>query len=493
MPIRPAAPGVTTPAATTTPATPATPTPTAPSRPTGWTAPSGPAVRDAFNVVGSALKHAGPSDFELVPGRYPDAVSLPTVLSAVGQSPQGQAALGKVLDGFKAKTGVDVPPELRAAVLSNPAALTNVLELTPGQLSGGIVALNAAYQSGKIKKGEDAKPLLPQHFDLSKLDDVDAPRPKPELKELAPGLFQGDLPSATSDQQIKRNRVMAEVFGRLANNASLPADQKFSVTHGGKEFTSLDAFAKQLTADGYEVNVSFDQRIANFSNLKTVAPGSNPPVFLDVPAPLMVKTGLKDALGKEAVVPAVHSEMIVSIKAGPNAKGPKFDADLKFYQGVSGTGFFPCNVYADPSWCGRVSQAQLSGAKALEAITVAGAFTDVVNTTAKAKNLYADGYGITGVCNDSVAVVQQAVTGRADAYPLLMKDDVLYGALKERLHDANKADDPTYKAIKKAMAELPSDVRHNESQKRRALASLPWAAGREPFASSADARRILSQ
>lgn len=498
MPIRNNPTGPQIPATTnttpTTPAAPATPAaPSTPARPANWTGPAGPAVRDAFNTVNNAVRNAGPSDFDMVPGRYPDAVPLPVVLAAVGQSPQGQAALGKVLDDFKAKTGIEVPSETRAAVLSNPSALTKAMEVTPGQLSGGIVALNGAYQSGKIKKGEPAPQLLPQHFDLSQLDNIDAPRPKSEMKQLAPGLFQGDLPSATSDQQIKRNRVMAEVFGRLSNNASLPADQQFSVKHGGKEFTSLDAFAKQLSADGYEVNVSFDQRIANFSNLKTTVPGSNPPQYLDVPAPLMVKTGIKDGLGKEAVVPAVHSEMIVSIKAGPNAKGPKFDADLKFYQGVSGTGFFPANVHADPSWCGRVSHDQLSGAKALEAISVAGAFTDVVNTTAKKMNLYADGYGITGVCNDSVAVVQQAITGRADAYPLLMKDEVLYGALKERLSDANKADDPAYKAIRKAMRELPSDIRHNESQKRRALASLPWAAGKEPFVSSEEARRILSQ
>lgn len=496
-PLRPGTPGITTPTtATTTPTPAATTTPTAPTtpaRPAPWSGPAGPAVRDAFNIAGNAIKNAGPSNYEMAPGRYPDAVPLPTVLAAVGQSPQGQAALGKILDDVKAKTGIEVPSEMRAAVLSNPAALTKAMEVTPGQMSGGIVALNAAYQSGKIKKGEPAKQLLPQKFDLSKMDDVDAPRPKSEMKELAPGLFQGDLPSTTSDGQIKRNRVMAEVFGRLSNNASLPADQQFSVTHNGKEFKTLDSFAKQLAADGYEVNISFDQRIANFSNLKTAVPGSNPPQFLDVPAPLMVKTGIKDGLGKEAVVPAVHSEMVINIKAGPNAKGPKFDADLKFYQGVSGTGFFPCNVHADPSWCGRVSHSQLSGDKALEAISVAGAFTDVVNTTAKAKNLYADGYGITGVCNDSVAVVQQAVTGRADAYPLLMKDEILYGALKERLNDANKADDPAYKSIRKAMRELPSDVRKNDSQARRALASLPWAAGKEPFVSSEEARRILSQ
>ena len=496
MPIRSNLPGVVTPTTTpaTTPAAPAAPTgPATPARPAPWSGPAGPTPRDAFNVVANTLRNAGPSNFELIPGRYPDAVPLTAVLGALGQSPQGQAALGKVLDDLKGKTGVDVPPEMRAAVLSNPAALTRAMELTPGQLSNGIGALNTAYQSGKIKKGEPAKELLPQRFDLSKMDDVDAPRPKAEMKELGPGLFQGDLPSATSDQQVKRNRVMAEVFGRLSNNASKPDAEKFSVTHNGKQFTKLDEFAKQLQADGYEVNVSFQQRVANFSNLKTTVPGSNPPQYLDVPAPLMIKTGLKDGLGKEAVVPAVHSEMVVSIKAGPNARGPKFDADLKFYQGVSGTGFFPCNVNADPSWCGKSTQATLGGAKALEAISVAGAFTDVVNTTAKAQNLYADGYGITGVCNDSVAVVQQAVTGTADAYPLLMKDEVLYGALKDRLGDANKADDPAYKAIRKAMRELPSDVRHNDSQKRRALASLPWAAGKEPFASSEEARKILSQ
>ena len=143
--------------------------------------------------------------------------------------------------------------------------------------------------------------------------------------------------------------------------------------------------------------------------------------------------------------------------------------------------------------CGKSTLAELKGDKALEAVKLAGVFTDVVQQSARKLDLYADGYGITGVCNDSVAVVQQAVTGRADAYPLLMKDEVLYGALKERLGDANKADDPTYREIRRAMKDLPSDVHANSSSRRRALASLPWAAGKEPFVSSEEARRILSQ
>lgn len=483
MPIRPASSPT---APITTLSTPATTTPsTQPVKSNTWTGPAGPPVADAFNVLAqNALKGAKPSAFELAPGRYPDAVSLPTVLNAIGSSPQGAVALNKVLDQLKATTGINVTPELRASVLSNPASLTNALEISPGQLSAAVMGLNGV---GTPKAAAAKTNLLPQSFDFAAIDSVVLQRAKPEMKELAPGLFQGDLPSATTDAQLKRNRVVAEVFDRLSRNASLPADQQFSVTHKGQSFTSLDAFAGALKKDGFQVDVSFQQRIANFANLKTAVPGSNPPVFLDVPAPLMIKTGIKDALGKQAIVPAVHSEMIISLK------GPNLEANLKFYQGTDGTGFFPVGSFAEPSWCGKSVQAELKGDDAMKAISVAGAFSDLVNTTAAADKLYAGGYGVTGVCNDSVAIVQQAVTKRFDAYPLLMKDSVLHGELEGRLGDGNTTDDATYKAIRTAMREVPSDTRSNESQARRALSSLPWAPGREPFASSELARKILSE
>jgi hypothetical protein len=206
----------------------------------------------------------------------------------------------------------------------------------------------------------------------------------------------------------------------------------------------------------------------------------------------MVKTGIKDALGKEAELPAVHSEMIVSIKSGPNTKGPKVDSDIKFYQGISGTGFFPVGSSADPAWCGRVTTATLNPEQSAKALSLAGTYTDLVNTVAKKNDLYAGGYGVTGVCNDSVAVVEKAVTGHATQYPLLMQDSVLMGTVKQHLSDADKSDDASYKAIKAAIIALPTDTTVNASTKQRALASLPWVAGQEPFGSTEDARKILS-
>lgn len=462
----------------------------------GWTpGPRGAATAVAAKVTDSAteaLRSAGQGPYELTPGRLPDAVGLPQVLAQLGASPAGQAAVGKILDALKSKAGIAVPPNVQAALLSNPSGATKALEVTPGQLQAGIVSLNAAYKAGKVKQAEVAQPFLPQHFDLASIGALDLPRPAASLKELAPGLYTGDLPSALPDAQVKQNRVMAEVFDRLSANASAPAEQRFDVSYGGKTYARLDDFLGALKADGYRVDVSFDQRAANFADLKTLVPGSTPPKYLDVPAPLMVKTGFKDAAGHEAIVPAAHSQMVISLRAGPDTSGPKLDSDTRFFQGINGTGFFPDGVWADPTWVGKVTHGTLSGDQALKAVELAGAFTDLVNSTAKAMNLYGDGYGITGVCNDSVAVVQQAMTGRADEYPLLMKDEVLYGELKKRL-SAKDADVGLYQDLGQAIRDLPSDARPNATARARALASLSWAPGAEPFDSTAEARRILMQ
>ncbi|MBL8919480.1 MAG: hypothetical protein JNJ54_11505 [Myxococcaceae bacterium] len=496
----------TAPTAPTTNTTPATPTPapatTQPTRPQAWGPATGPAPRpasDGFaNVagavtgrVGELLRNQGASPYQLIPGRYPTTVGLPQVLQALASSPQGGAAATKLLEKLQQQTGIALPPTVIAAVKANPAALTNALEVTPAQMQSGIGALNQAYRAGKVKNPEPRKDLLPQKFDLSTIDSLDLPRPKSELKELAPGLFTGDVASTASDAQVKQNRVMSEVFQRLARNPTAAADQKFEVTFNGKAYSRMEDFLGALDKAGYDVSVRFDSRVANFAALKTAVPGTNPPQLVDVPAPLMVKTGIKDGSGKEAVVPAAHSEMMVFIKAGPNAQGPKLDATTRYYQGTSGTGFFPADVHAEPEWLGRASSPTLSGKDAMKAVKLAGAFTDVVEDAARRLDLYADGYGITGVCNDSVAVVQQAVTGNASQYPLLMNDDVLLGELKKRLSDGDRTGDATYRALKKAIIDLPSDTRPNPSAQRRALSSLPWTEGKEPFQSTVDARRIL--
>ena len=429
--------------------------------------------------------------FSLVPGRYPDAVGLDTLLSQASTTPEGRAAVDQLLSGFEQKSGVVIPQDVRDQVLNGTRKLTDVLAITPEQLSQGVSTLNVASKLKKSATPAPPKNLLPQHFDTSKLDQVAYTPAPPEMKQLAPGLYQGDLPSTASDSQLKANTVTAEMFDRLAANANLPANQQFSVSYLGKSYTRMDDFLGALRADGYQVSVTFQQRIANFSDLKTPVPNTNPPQYLDVPAPLMVKTGVKDAQGNEAVVPACHSEMHIQLTSGPNTKGPKLDSEVRFFQGTDGTGFFPADSVADPSWCGGIQSAPVTGDDAVHAAQLAGLLTNVVNGSAQRNHLWAGGYGVTGVCNDSVAVVENAVTGKVTEYPLLMRDSFVLGEINRELPNANAKDAQGLRELASSVQAVPNDLTPNATQAARALASLPWAAGQEPLQSAVQARQIL--
>jgi|GEM_PF-865810 len=421
------------------------------------------------------------SIFGLVPGRVPDAVGLDVVLQQVAKSPQGQGALKQLAQQFSAKTGVDIPPAMLAAAQAKPELLANIMQLTPAEMSQGMQALNAAHQAGQV---DDVKPrtlLLPQKFSFDDLDQIAFTRPEPQIKELAPGLFQGGVKNdALSDEGAKMNTVVAEVFHRLAGNSDLDPKERFSVEIGGSKCTRVDTFVKALRKQGYDINVTFEHRVANFSELLTKAPNG---AFVDVPAPLMVR--VQDQQQKDVgIVPAVHSEVVIQLKSGPNTKGPKLDSDVKWYQGISGTGFFPVGLNKTPNWCGKNVSDTLSGDAADKAVDLCGLMGDVINASASQLDLIASGYGVTGVCNDSVAIVHHAMTGEAKESPLLMQDATLLSELQRRVSDNNHRDDPKYDALIDSIQQVPSDQQSNATTVSRALSCMPWAEGQAPFAST---------
>lgn len=431
-------------------------------------------------------------------------VPLPKLLSALGESQQGQALLNGYMNKFQEKTSLKIPDKLRAEILKNPASLTKLFERKPSELKAALVGLNEMFKSGKVSAPAPAANLIAgSTFDLGGINALTIERPKSEMKQLLPGLYQGDLPSTASDGEVKQNRVMAEVFDRLAHNSVAEAKDKLSVTINGKQCDTVDALLNELKADGYSIDVVYQSRIANFADFKTPAPGSPPenPVWLDVPAPVMAKTGITDGHGNEAIVPMSHSEMIISLKPGPDSK-LKVPAQIKFFQGISGTGFFPANVWAEPEWCGRKETAHIDGAKpeqhdtAFKAISLAGTQTEIIATAAKKRGLKNDGYGVTGgVCNDSVADNLVALNKLAKTnftptqYPLFMSDSQVRPTVRELIA---KGTTDNLVALQSAIHDLPSDVRATKTTAQRAKDSLPWAEGKAPFAVANRAAEILS-
>jgi hypothetical protein len=435
-----------------------------------------------------AAELSGPSMIELIPGRYPDAVSLPAFLKGLAGTPEGQAAVTQIVGAYTEKTGIPVPESTVTAILAKPDRLIDLLAATPKQMSAGVDTANLAYKQGKLKPLAKPERKLPQSFSLTELDSAPFTKPQQALKAIAPGLFVGTVPSELSETQVRRNSGLAEVFDRLAANAALPAEQRFTAKLGGQSYTSLEGLVAGLAAQGYEISATVEHRIANFAGLMTQKPDGT---IVDVPAPAMVRTGVKKG-NKEAVVPATHSELVIRVRPGANAPSGAIDGEIKFYQGISGTGFFPVGLERTPPWCGRRVADTFSGAKAKDAVLLAGTLSQVINAVADEKQLAIGGYGATGVCNDSVAVVQKALTGRTTAYPLLMRDALLADEVKQRKTDGDTSDDARLGRLEQAIRETPSDAVGHTNGRRRALASLPWSPGQEPFESTVTARELLS-
>jgi hypothetical protein len=435
---------------------------------------------------------------ELRPGVVPDAVSVTAVLKQLTSGPQGAAVVDNLAGQLKAQLGVDVPPALVAAAKANPERVVDLLALTTGQMKAGFDALHAQHRvAHPAQPGATTTKTrqLPATTHTAKLAALAITRPEGALKQLAPGLWQGDVKNAgLDDKQAARNIALAEIFDRLSTNATAAKGDVFTVEHDGHRFTDLGNFLNALVKDGHTVEAVVTHRVADFCSLKTKAPDGS---TVDVPAAVLVKTGVRDAAGNEAVVPGVHSEVVFRVRSSSTTRGPKLDGDVKWYQGVPNTGFFACDLMRKSTWTGSVEVARLDQRQALQAASLAAVLGDVIQDVSAQKNLAMSGYGVTGVCNDSVAILQQALTGSVTGYPLFMRDDVLLPEIDKRLADQNRRDDGALKTLKAAIQQVPSDDKPlapatSSSAKARALASIPWTPGDEPFVSVQEARTILS-
>lgn len=283
--------------------------------------------------------------------------------------------------------------------------------------------------------------------------------------------------------------VFAEVFDRLAENVLLPPDKQFEARAGGKAYRRLDEFLEALSELGYRVEVSIEGQAAHATGL---AYRDETEAVTEIPTPILVRTGIKDTFGQEAIVPALHSSLAIRVRSTPQSKGPRVDADLSWYTGLRGTHFYPANLYADPKWAGHVDIDTLSTAEAQRAVHLAGVFGAATNEYASAEGLWLNGYGVLGVCNDAVAAIQAALRGKTSLFPLLMdrgEDEAALGRVAA-LGDAR--DRSAVEELLKQVRTLPTDHGSEPSLRERALKSLPSLADGSMLPIARGARRILT-
>ncbi|MCU0664843.1 MAG: hypothetical protein MUC50_21280 [Myxococcota bacterium] len=440
--------------------------------------------------------------YSLVPGRYPDTVGLEEVIQHIVAQPQGEEFLRSLLEDVAQATGTAIDPSWFEAFQDNPNLALDMLQFTPVQLDAlRKVALDILTSAGgdlpqpslPMPAPLKAEYQLPRIFDFGTFAADQYTVPPGELLPLGFDLYWGVLRDKNvPPQQLRENFVLAEVVERLGTNVRAQENERFVVIYNGQRYARLADFLQALIENGHKINAKVRHYVAPFVPVYSRdESGVNHPVA----ATVFLRTGYKDSNGTEGVLPLMHSEMVFSIRPTAATKGKRINGTVQYYQGIPKTGFYGEGSMELPSWLGKkVSDSSFSTEEAALAMVYGGYVVDVIRAVAQERNAPFDGWGLSGVCNDSAAVLQQAVHGKVNSYPLFMNDELLNAEISKRLaasEDLSALDLKAYEALMLSIAKTPDDITRNRSTRRRLLTSLPWKPGTEPFYSTIDARRIV--
>lgn len=427
--------------------------------------------------------------FSLIPGRYPKAVSLPEFLESLPTLPGGPEALQIVIELIQSKTGINIPEDTLKLILSDSSLLLNYFKGSPRLLHQLWAGLNYV-----MPPSNQTAFRVPSGFNFPDELTTFAFNVTPYLPSISPltpnssvwfGFF---MPETTTLEQAKINFLTSFILNQLSDNHHLkPTDPNwFVVKVKGQSYSRIDTFFNALLADNQaSLNTYLTKRIAAFYGLYMQDKQGN---LLEVADPVMIQTGLFDPTGKnEVVLPAIHSEYVIEFGAG------NFNFNVVWYEGDDGIGFFPGNMWLLESWVGTLNGPNITGSQGVNAILYMSALRDILIQTAVKNELWDDGYGVSGVCDDSCGIIEMVTTGSSTEYPNLMDKSFV---VPEILYRVRQRDDLSYLYydLLKIVNNMPVDWRGTKdpTARSRAAGTIVWPVGAEPFQCVIDARAILN-
>jgi hypothetical protein len=260
----------------------------------------------------------------------------------------------------------------------------------------------AEYQSAN-KKNPAPVVYAPLEQELASLFSENCfEKPTPKMP-LMPGLTTGhSLDTRLSACFVHQSIVLARILGRITSGESAP------LTIGDSKVSSATDIFAALMKTGHEVVVRLEKTYANFIDMNLEGRSIIWPVWIDTGIPL-------EGSGPERnlLVPAGHSQIAWTIS------GPTINADVTFYLGVDGLGFYP-RIFLRPRWTGwshrLLADSKVDTAGILRSIRIANEFT--LQNILESTELPNDGYGFVGVCNDSAGYVESKMGYGLSLYPM---------------------------------------------------------------------------
>ena len=324
-------------------------------------------------------------------------------------------------------------------------------------------------------------PNLPQQLELllalQEPKEVGSAAP-PQGSALSGGLLwhNAGLRYSQSWGERQRNSLVARVLNRLGANR-LPEAEPFAIDG----CSSSAAWLQRLLEQGWQASAQLRTSIASFGLGASLADGEGG--WSQVPLALPVRTGLLRSDGDEQLALLPHSCLELELSCTNSV------IRLQYYQGTEGLcGWEGLNDLHRP-WQNdrqngtvRYLGERYGGERLPAVMELCEQIALVHNLEARDRQLRIGGYGALGFCIDSSALLQQALEGRCDLFPVLIS-----GIWRERLQRRSRAIDArtgcNLEHYRQALEQLPHDGSSHgnaaRAAQRRLIASQPISS---PFA-----------
>eukprot|EP00978_Attheya_sp_CCMP212_P002714 scaffold5582_cov55-Attheya_sp.AAC.1 len=255
-------------------------------------------------------------------------------------------------------------------------------------------------------------------------NDRSFPPPAPINEGLLPGLHlgQGDLKCTHTKRESIEHRLLCVLLNKLSHNYYKLREGKledcFTVICNEKQCLFPEEFVQSLVDCGHKVEICPRARLTNFGMQLCLKEDDGS--FTCIPTSVMLRTGIeRSSDSKPAYFAAPHGGMDIIISGPLIGKGTR-PAWLQFYVSIKGLTCFHPDEDQDAPWAAKTSLAEIySHDHAIRAIRMCAIMAVTFNRIATELNLPFGGYGILGMCNDSATLVDYAIRGETNAYPLL--------------------------------------------------------------------------
>lgn len=222
------------------------------------------------------------------------------------------------------------------------------------------------------------------------------------LKEIMPGLTTGHITNdKVSDCYLVKSEALAELMTRLSEGEAAQSP----ILVYKKPIHSASTLLIAMLQENIRIQLNLDKTTADFAALNFNGYSVILPFWLNVGFLPTRSTSPQDRL--PLVIPMSHSQFTFVFS------GAKLNTSIRFFMGVDGMKFYS-NTTQRPQWSGWSVTNMADSTQGINEnskIIIASSLAEglIARNRLEARNMRNNGYGYSGVCNDSTALIEIAL------------------------------------------------------------------------------------